>query len=262
MPIVNYVQEHIRFMEYACDEKLTSSERLLWYALMHVMNQRAQGKVWPEDFVHISNDRLLLLCPMKFDTLAKARNSLKQRGLIEYEPGDKNKKNPAYRMNYFLPLPYDAEGYTEISDNMGDNMGDNRGDNTGDNRGYNTGDNTGDIYINNKHIPGTIHYDNREGEEDEESISSMLEDARARIRKAWINTFGQEPAPIGLRWLVNRGVKMLHFEPEVVCEAIHMAGFRVADSPMDYINRLFMDWTRQEIRTEDELEDYLEERGA
>lgn len=253
MPIVNYVQEHIRFMEYACDEKLTSSERLLWYALMHCMNQRAQGKVWPEDFVHISNDRLLLLCPMKFDTLAKARNSLKQRGLIEYEPGDKNKKNPAYRMNYFYP-----QCYTEISDNMGDNRGDNMGDNTGDNKGDNTGGNTGDIYINNKQ--GLIPYDYRDREEDEEGITTLLENARARIRQAWISTFGQEPAPVALRWLVHRGVVVLHFEPEVVCRAIEMAGFRITNSPMDYIQQLFVDWSAHKIRTEDELEDYLEKR--
>ena len=85
MPIVNYVREHMRFIEYARDEKLTASERLLWYALMHIMNQRAQGKVWPDDFVRISNSELLSYCPMKFDTLANARNSLKQRGLLEFE---------------------------------------------------------------------------------------------------------------------------------------------------------------------------------
>ena len=109
MPIVNYVREHTRFMEYACDEKLSSSERLLWYALMHVMNQRAQGNVWPDDFIRISNERLLSLCPMKFDTMANARNGLKQRGLIEVEKGEKNKKSPAYRMIYFYPTYPQAE---------------------------------------------------------------------------------------------------------------------------------------------------------
>ena len=101
MPIVNYVREHTRFMEYATDEHLTASERLLWYALMHIMNQRAQGNVWPDGFIRVSNDRLLSYCPMKFDTMAAARNSLKQRGLIEVEKGEKNKKSPAYRMIYF-----------------------------------------------------------------------------------------------------------------------------------------------------------------
>ena len=103
MPIVNYVREHIRFMEYATDEHIPASERLLWYALMHIMNQRAQGNVWPDEFIRISNDRLLSYCPMKFDTMASARNGLKQRGLIEFTKGEKNKLSPAYRMIYFYP---------------------------------------------------------------------------------------------------------------------------------------------------------------
>ena len=103
MPIVNYVREHIRFMEYATDEHLSSSERLVWYALMHIMNQRAQGNIWPDEFIRISNDRLLSFCPMKMDTMAAARNRLKQRGLIDFLNGEKNKKSPAYRMIYFYP---------------------------------------------------------------------------------------------------------------------------------------------------------------
>lgn len=151
MPIVNYVREHTRFMEYATDEHLSASERLLWYALMHVMNQRAQGNIWPEEFIRISNDRLLSYCPMKFDTMANARNGLKQRGLIEFTKGDKNKLSPAYRMIYFYPqyVAPNVENYGESnpekSDNMGGNMGGNMGYNTGGNMGYNTGD----IYINN-----------------------------------------------------------------------------------------------------------------
>lgn len=146
MPIVNYVREHIRFMEYATDEHITASERLLWYALMHIMNQRAQGNVWPDEFIRISNDRLLSYCPMKFDTMASARNGLKQRGLIEFTKGEKNKLSPAYRMIYFYPqymapeTEKDGESYPKNSDYMGDNTGGNIGDNTGNNPGSNKGD--------------------------------------------------------------------------------------------------------------------------
>lgn len=182
MPIVNYVREHIRFMEYATDEHLSGSERLLWYALMHIMNQRAQGNIWPDEFIRISNDRLLAFCPMKIDTMATARNNLKQRGLIDYLKGEKNKKSPAYRMIYFCPqyiqpeterdgMPSDPgvhqeskpensdcvrgkagiercnpQSNTEKSYYMGGNMGDNMGYKLGDN----PGGNMGDIY--NKHI--------------------------------------------------------------------------------------------------------------
>ena len=166
MPIVNYVREHIRFMEYATDEHLSASERLLWYALMHIMNQRAQGNVWPDEFIRISNDRLLSYCPMKFDTMASARNGLKQRGLIEFTKGEKNKLSPAYRMIYFYPqyvapnVENDGESYPENSDNIGGNMG----YNIGGSMGYNHGGNMGDISINNTDMdtspqrkPGEIH---------------------------------------------------------------------------------------------------------
>ena len=103
MAIVNYVVEHIRFMEYASEEKLKGSVMLLWYALMHQMNQRAQGNMWPEEFVRIDNDRLLSYLPMEYDTFAAARNKLKQIGRIDFIPGERNKTNPAYKMIYFYP---------------------------------------------------------------------------------------------------------------------------------------------------------------
>ena len=99
--IINYVREHTRFMEYAADEKITASERLLWYALMHIFNARADGSDWPEDFTRISNDRLLMYVPFDYDTLVKARNGLKQKGRIDYRPGDKRRESPSYRMIYF-----------------------------------------------------------------------------------------------------------------------------------------------------------------
>ena len=104
MPIVNYVREHRRFIKYASDEKLTASEKLLWYVLMELFNQEAEGNVWPDDFIRISNSRVLsLLEPMGEDTLFRARNALKQHGRIDFRPGNKNKLNPAYRMIYFYP---------------------------------------------------------------------------------------------------------------------------------------------------------------
>lgn len=109
MPIVNYVREHMRFIEYASDEGLSSGERLVWYALMHIINGRAQGSIWPEGFIRIANDRLLALCPMQLGAVIMARNSLKQRGLIDFIPGSRNKRAPATKsisspLN-FRPIP-------------------------------------------------------------------------------------------------------------------------------------------------------------
>lgn len=103
MPIVNYVREHVQFIEYATDEMLSSSERLLWYGLMDIMNSRAQGNIWPDEFIRIDNNRLCSKAGIKYDALVEARNKLKQRGLIDYMPGERNRKNPTYKMNYFYP---------------------------------------------------------------------------------------------------------------------------------------------------------------
>ena len=254
MPIVNYVREHTRFIEYASDEKLSSSERLLWYALMHIMNQRAQGNVWPDDFVHIGNDRLLSLSTMKFDTLAKARNKLKQRGLIEFEPGEKNKKNPAYRMIYFYPAPI-PNSYPINSDNMGYNMGDNVGGNMGYNMGDNVGGNTGDIRINNTQEP--IRYPNQEREEDDETDNIRFLRARESAKRAWIRAFGREPNQSILNELTDQGINTYEYDEEVICEAIRMAGLRGASDPLAYVIELFSDWHFHGAYTMNDIKKYL-----
>ena len=217
MAIVNYVVEHIRFMEYASEEKLKGSVMLLWYALMHQMNQRAQGNVWPEEFVRIDNDRLLSYLPMEYDTFAAARNKLKQLGRIDYIPGERNKTNPAYKMIYFYPnyvrnrveedgnganlspivMPMDGQpadkwenGYPEKSDNIGgkngccpkktDNIGYKLGGKPGGNMGGKPGGKQGDIY--NKHIQETEKKPKTPypEEDDEETARSSSTHAGAR----------------------------------------------------------------------------------
>ncbi len=101
MAKVNYVREHIQFMEFAAEEALTLGERVLWYALMHLFNRRARGSEWPDDYVRVNNRRLMLYCGMKYDTMARARQGLRQRGLIDYIEGERNRQIPAYRVHYF-----------------------------------------------------------------------------------------------------------------------------------------------------------------
>ena len=119
MPIVNYVREHMRFIEYASDEGLSSGERLVWYALMHIINGRAQGSIWPEGFIRIANDRLLALCPMQLGAVIMARNSLKQRGLIDFIPGSRNKRAPPTKSisspPNFRPIPPAKRGKCKVT---------------------------------------------------------------------------------------------------------------------------------------------------
>ena len=240
MPIVNFVREHIRFMEYAVDEGLSPSERLLWYALMHIMNQRAQGNVWPEEFIRVPNDRLLLYCPFKFDTVSAARHGLKQRGLIEYIPGEKNKKAPQYRMNYFCPVyaPSGAErdgeeGNTEFPDNLGGYYG----GKDGGNLGGTLGGNRGDIYINYTENEGHIREDGNEEEEEE----------GARVREAFRQCFGRViPAEADAVLAAFKGRGM---ETGVVEEAIRFAAEDGAGNPRAYVARLLDDWQEAGVRT-------------
>ena len=265
MPIVNYVREHIRFMEYATDEHLTASERLLWYALMHVFNQRAQGKVWPDEFIRISNDRLLSFCPMKYDTIASARNSLKQRGLIEYTKGEKNKLSPAYRMIYFYPeyvapdteTDVNPQSNTENTDYIGGNTGGNIGYNTGGNMGGNRGGNTGDNNINytgNRRIPDRYQRDWEDDEEEQEEAAARAR-ARAEAAAAWKENFGKEATPAMLNALTWRAVSF-GFEEGVLTKAIEACAFKGAASPMDYCVSVICDWAQNKVKTVQDVEEY------
>lgn len=264
MPIVNYVREHIRFMEYATDEHLTASERLLWYALMHIMNQRAQGKVWPDEFVRISNDRLLSYCPMKYDTIASARNGLKQRGLIEFTPGEKNKKSPAYRMVYFFPeyiapdTESDADNPKCITDNseyIGGNIGGNIGYNMGSNIGGNRGGNTGDFNINytGKRTPDKYQRDSEDEEDQEEEL--LRARARAEAATAWRRDFGKEATPAMLNELAWRTV-VLKFDEGVLAKAIHLAASKGAQSPYEYVLTVLADWHSNRVKDVDDADEY------
>jgi len=101
MASVNYVRENIAFIEYASDNNVTANERLLWYALLHILNMRAEGTCWPDGLIPVSNKRLLSFLPFKEDSLFEARNRLAQRGIIKYKAGQKNTQNPMYAMVYF-----------------------------------------------------------------------------------------------------------------------------------------------------------------
>ena len=265
MPIINYVREHIRFMEYATDEHLSSSERLLWYALMHIFNARAQGNIWPEEYIRVSNDRLLSYCPMKYDTMATARNSLKQSGLIDFTKGDKNKTSPSYKINYFYPqyAAPESDCYTENSDYIGGNIGGNMGGNIG----YNSGGNTGDIYLNNTERE-TILPVNR-GEED--TIISIQEARALYPERSGFMSASDELQYNSIRvWMDTNGVKAMFGPGMPVVEQIlrsdrfpmELVGHAMAltlkrnrkydrplGSPVAYMQTLLMDWEHRGYAT-------------
>jgi hypothetical protein len=208
--------------------------------------------MWPDDFIRISNDRVLTLCrPMGFDTMAKARNGLKQKGLIDFKAGNKNKENPAYRMRYFYPENSDKGGfYPEISDNRGDNTGDNRQDNSGGN----TWDNRGYIYPNiNEKIYGTkTLYDDDHDEEDDNP--QAREAAERTIRGAFRRCFGREayPAEVGrLALCVRNGVSA-----ELAAKALEIAALEGARKPLEYTLSILAEWRGEQVFTPQQADEY------
>ncbi len=106
MSKVNFISEFNLFMRYARNNGLSLRERMLWVALFYIANDRAvyneqtQDYDWPDGFIPVSNGELNLYCCLDKRGIDTLRNSLKQRGLIDFTPGLKNKKNPTYRLCY------------------------------------------------------------------------------------------------------------------------------------------------------------------
>ena len=106
MSKVNFVSEFIAIMRYARDYSLTLRERMLWIALFYAANDRAvynehtQEYDWPDGFLQVSNSELNIYSSLDKRAVETLRTALQQRGILDYQPGIKNKRNPAYKMNY------------------------------------------------------------------------------------------------------------------------------------------------------------------
>ena len=253
---VNYVREHERFIEYAADERVPANVQLLWYALMHIFNQRAEGAEWPDGFIRITNDRLFTYLPIKWDAMAKARNALKQMGRIDFRNGNRNKAAPEYRIIPFYPSCYPFKT---------DNNGGNTGGNNGGNQWGNTGGRTGDININindNQTKPKQYNDDDDDdddviragaGEEDPDPIADRAERG-AEIRRGFQFAFGRSPLPAELERLISSSWRM-GFRAVMVSLALQRAAGRGAASPVDYTLKILDDWKLNEVRTPEQADE-------
>ena len=256
---VNYVREHERFIEYAADERVPANVQLLWYALMHIFNQRADGSEWPDGFIRITNDRLFTYLPIKWDAMARARNALKQMGRIDFRNGNRNRTAPEYRIIPFYPSCYPFK-----TDNTGGNMG--------GNTGGNMGGNPGDIYIN---INRDINKRDEEDDDEDDRYARAREDAAGeadgddpdprergdRIRSAFRGAVGRTPTPTETERLAA-GADRMGFGTEMICLAIGRAAGAGASSPADYALAILGEWRRNEVMQPHQIDEYLAEYAA
>jgi len=184
MPIVNYIREHEWFIEYAADEGLTPNDIALYDAILYFVNRKAEGNVWPDDFIRIRNDRLLTYCHMGFDAMARSRNKLKQKGVIDFLNGDRNKEAPAYRIIYKCLDTFQPDGtvYPFRTDNNADKNADKSADKSTDN----IPDKGADIILNHtgERIP------NPNGIDSHTDSTTAADRARGRLNETYIDSAG------------------------------------------------------------------------
>ena len=106
MSQVNFVEQFNLIMEYARENCLQGRECMLWLDLFYFANRSAvyqadsQTYEWPDDFFTVSNSELNSFGQFDKRAIETLRNGLKQRGLIDFIKGEKNKRNPAYKFFY------------------------------------------------------------------------------------------------------------------------------------------------------------------
>ena len=77
---MNYIREITAFNQWAADQALSPSERILWYALMDIANSTG----WKPSF-NAAVSGLIRLTGMSKNTIYAARNKLAERGVITVE---------------------------------------------------------------------------------------------------------------------------------------------------------------------------------
>ena len=254
---VNYVREINAFHRYANVNFLGSSERLLWFGLMDYINLHyASGSEWPGDFISIPNKGILSHVPFGEDALTEARSRLKQRGLIEYLPGKKNKEAPKYRIHYFS---------MELSTGYQQNVGIDYTEKTGNMPGNMPGNIPGNIPGN---VPGSHPYSNLNvtprnpkpnvtpDDEEEEAEERAREEAVAVIDSAFRESYGRSATIAEANILALRYCRSGMTEPEVLREAVREAAQHGAKNPAIYARRILSDWDGDYIRTVQDLNEW------
>ena len=89
---MEYITEIKAFYNLTVDNPLSTGQIALWHALMYINNKCH----WTKNFT-VSNATLQLYTGLSVQGLIKARNVLKQRGLIDFTSGTRGQA-PAYEM--------------------------------------------------------------------------------------------------------------------------------------------------------------------
>ena len=245
----NFVEQFRLFMEYARKNSMHSRECMLWVSLFYLANEEAtynaetQTYEWPDDFFEVSNGELNSYGKFDKQAIESLRNRLKQRGLIDFIKGNRNSTTPMYKIHYFIRF-----GNKIIPNNHANNIPNNTPNHT-------------PLRLNiNNTIPGnpfsgTGYFDDEEDQEEEQRVQAQAR-ACEEIRATWKQCFGREPTQYIVGELAHRFVGM-GFEDGVLTAAIKAAAWSEAKSPMAFICSILVDWRRHNVRTQEDVDEYM-----
>ncbi len=253
MAIVNYVKESKAFIAYASDNKITANEFVLWHALFHIFNQRATSNVWPDGFVPVSNSKLLSFTTFgcgnsALETLRKSRDRLIQRGLIEYRAGERNKRNPMYRIIFFNTSETADFTQEKLDNPQGNPLGNMQGNPQGNPLG-NVGDIINKLIRDGNCIPNSVPR-----EDDDDPYKRAYERARREAEAEFSQLFGRMATTSELDHIAHTAATcettaLLH-------EAMERAAAYGAKNPAMYVATICGGWYDEGITTRKELAEY------
>lgn len=247
---VNYVSEFNAMMRYAAQNGLTGRERLLWIALFYAANDRAEYNAhtgerdWPQGFFGVAHSELNLLSTLNKKGVEEIRNSLKQRGLIDFKNGSRNKAAPMYKLNYLTvgvekdPNIYPREASNKDPNNIPKSTP------KGDPR-------TGALYLNKRENEGGGY------PEEEEEINNHSENKRAReIMDCWKENFGYGATPAMIDDLAYWEY-FYEFRPGVVEAVINRAAKVMPRNIGEYIGKVLRDLAYQKVTGTEDMDGEL-----
>lgn len=273
MSKVNFVDEFNLFMRFARDNNLSLRERALWMALFYIANDRAVYDVqtktydWSDGFICVSNGELNLYSTLDKRGIDDARNTLKQHGLIDFVKGERNKRNPSYKINYLSV----NVGYKIVPNNVPNNVP-NQVPNNVPNQVPNNVPNSVP-----KDAPFGININYAEtenkqgiyGEEDDElqrelagireAFNDEVQGRQSEIVRSFRTHFGYIPTPSCVKF-ISEYVCRQKLSPDMTELAIDCAARANPQDPTSYIIAILRDWLQNGCTTVEQVDEYLYNR--
>ena len=271
---VNYIREMNAWMDFVLDEEPSANAQLLWHTLMALFNRRGEGDEWPEE-IAISNQKLLLFLPFGETALKEARAELCALGRIRHIAGKRGER-PRYAL---VPLSAAAgdkgEGFTvkaEATETAPVSVDKSDFSTSGrDDVADSVADRVAKATQSRPHTPNVNVYAYTRDDDDERDARPRLvilsepvneEQDENLLREAFADRLPELPVTRAALHDLLMIARDLGQTPGVVCDAVAVAARRCARSPVDYILTLLDDWSREGVRTQQDLGELLVMRDA